>query len=144
MNAPCTIRGVEPKVDSGGRLTRQGTVSIAPSAWNIPDGRMVDPETSRFWVSWQIHDAEKGEGGVLEDAEIVGADAAIAWGRERADEVFIRLGDTGDTDFSAGAVAGDDPIPRWPPSGPPSDGWFHPSEPSFSDGFPDGSSKLRP
>ena len=56
---------------------------------------MVDPETSRFWVSWQIHDAEKGEGGVLEDAEIVGADAAIAWGRERADEVFIRLGDTG-------------------------------------------------
>ena len=79
---------VEPEVDSAGRLTRQGTVSIAPSAWDVPDGRMVDPEASRFWVSWQIHDPMNEEGGVLEDAEIVGADAAIAWGRERADVVF--------------------------------------------------------
>src|SRR4051812_46628186 len=105
---------------------------------------MVDPEASRFWVSWQIHDPMNEEGGVLEDAEIVGADAAIAWGRERAGVVFISLGRTRDTDFSAGPVPGDDSIPRWPPSGPPPGGWFQMSGPFFSDGFPDGSPKLRP
>jgi hypothetical protein len=136
--------GVESEVDSTGRLTRQGTVHIAPSDWHVPKGRMVDPMSSRFWVSWQIQDDVKEEGGVLEDAEIVGADAAISWGCERADLVFIRLGHTEDTFFSAGALAGDDYIPRWPPSGPPPDGWFKASGPFLSDDFPDGSPKLRP
>ena len=136
--------GVEPEVDSMGRLTRQGTAHIAPSDRHVPQGRMVDPVSSRFWVSWQIQDDVKEEGGVLEDAEIVGADAAITWGCERADLVFIRLGHTEDTFFSAGALSGDDSIPRWPPSGSPPDGWFQASGPFLSDDFPDGSPKLRP
>jgi hypothetical protein len=114
-------------------------VHIAPSAWEIPNGRMVDPESSRFWVSLQEHDDEKEEGGVLEDAEIVGAEAAIAWGRKRAELVFIRLGHGVGTYFSAGSIAGEDPIPRWPPSGPPPEGWFHARGPFLSDEFPTGS-----
>ena len=53
---------------------------------------MIDPETGLFWASWQ-HD---GDGvpnpGVLENIELVGADAAVGWGRARAETVIIRLG----------------------------------------------------
>jgi hypothetical protein len=79
----------------------RGTVYIAPTASEVPDGRMVDPETSLFWVSWE-NDAEDDVGEWRDD--IVGAEAAITWGRERADVVVIRLGHTGDTYFSAGEI----------------------------------------
>jgi hypothetical protein len=107
---------------------RRGTVYIAPSAGFAGDGRMVDPATASFWVSWQDEDAREG----LEDDEIVGAEAAIVWGRERADVVVIRLGHRGDTYFSAGAVhprpeGNETALPIWPPDGPPPEGWYTPT-----------------
>jgi hypothetical protein len=102
-------------------------VYIAPSASFPADGRMVDPATARFWVSWQDEEATMA----IEDDDILGADAAIAWGRERADVVLIRLGHREDTYFSAGATypesEDDEPMPIWPPAGPPPEGWFTPN-----------------
>jgi hypothetical protein len=98
---------------------RRGTVFIAPSALFPADGRMVDPDKARFWVSWQGDDADD----VLEEDDIVGANAAIEWGRQRADVVLIRLGHSGDTYFSAAVVheehdEGEELLPIWPPSSP--------------------------
>jgi hypothetical protein len=98
---------------------QRGTVYIAPSG-DVPTGRMVDPDTSSFWVSWQ----DEGLDDVIESDDIVGAEAAIAWGRERADVVVIRLGHTDDTYFSAGDIT-DPSGPSWPPT-PPPEGWFTP------------------
>jgi hypothetical protein len=98
---------------------KRGIAFIAPSAFDVPTGRMVDPETSLFWVSWQENEPDDPV-----DDEIRGAEAAIAWGRERADVVFIRLGHDGDTYFSAGVVHpgpdeyDDAPLPEWPPQKP--------------------------
>jgi hypothetical protein len=101
---------------------KRGTVYIAPSGSDVPSGRMVDPDTSSFWVSWQ----EEGLADVIEwRDDIVGAEAAIAWGRERAAVVVIRLGHTGDTYFSAGDIA-DPSVPSWPPRTPPPEGSFTP------------------
>jgi hypothetical protein len=109
---------------------RRGTVFIAPVASYLPSGRMVDPETSVFDVSWQ----ERYE--TLADAgEIVGAEAAIAWGRERCDRVLIRLDHSGESQFSAGRVwltantdGSGEPFPVWPPAAPPPEGWWTPAD----------------
>jgi hypothetical protein len=104
------------------------TVYIAPSNVQIPDGRMVDPATATFWVSWQSDD--EGATANLEDAQIVDATHAVAWGRERSDVVYIRLGHTGDTYFWAGAGdeiledPSDELTAVWPPAAPPADGWW--------------------
>jgi hypothetical protein len=108
-------------------IRKQGRVYICPSI-EMPvqpaDGQMVNPETALFSASWQTPEQ------VLEDVDIVGAEAAIAWGQERADVVLIRLGHRGDTYFSAGSIHKeyladpDEPMPIWPPSGPPPEGWF--------------------
>jgi hypothetical protein len=79
---------------------------------------MVNPVTSSFWVSWQDDD-------LLADDDVIGAEAAISWGRERADRVLIRLGHSEGTYFSAGRERVED-LPEWPPSGPPAGGWFTP------------------
>jgi hypothetical protein len=79
---------------------------------------MVDPATAVFWVSWQ-------DDALLENADVVGADAAIAWGRERADRILIRLGHSDGTCFSAGSDETQD-LPKWPPSSTPPEGWFTP------------------
>jgi hypothetical protein len=101
---------------------KRGTVYIAPSASKVPADRMVDPKTSLFWVSWQEDAADD----VIEFRDdIVGAEAAIAWGRRRADVVVIRLGHTGDTYFSAGERP-DPSVPSWPPQTSPPEGWFRP------------------
>ena len=87
---------------------------------------MVDPATGRFEASWQA----EGETDVLEEVETDGAEAAIEWGRARAEFVYIRLGNRGDTYFYAGAIPpqdeDDEPIPAWPPLGPPPGGWWAP------------------
>jgi hypothetical protein len=85
---------------------------------------MIDPATGRFWASWQDEDA----GSELENADFAGAEPAIAWGRERSDRVYIRLGHTEETYFSAGAVhpPGASSWPPWPPPAPPPDGWWVP------------------
>jgi hypothetical protein len=104
-------------------MDRRGEVHIAPDA-AVPGGSMIHPELGRFWASWQDDD------GVIEDVEIDGAEAAVAWGRERSDFVPIRLGHRGDTYFSAGEkhLEDDDgPLPRWPPAGPPPEGWWEPA-----------------
>jgi hypothetical protein len=90
---------------------------------------MANPATSRFWVSWQ-DDAHRD--GSLEDDVVEGAEAAIEWGRVRSDVVWIRLGNRGDTYFSAGVRHPADPepdsdyVPHWPPAGPPPGGWWEP------------------
>ena len=108
-------------------MTKRGEVFISPVEQVPADGSMIDPENARFWASWQDEDAD----GLVEDAELDGAEAAIAWGRARSKFVFIRLGNRGDTYFSASEedVASDDgePIPSWPPTGPPPGGWWDPS-----------------
>jgi hypothetical protein len=93
---------------------------------------MVDTEKAVFWASWQ---GSEGSGdGAIEDAEVHGAEAAIAWGRARSSIVFIRLGHRGDTYFWAGEgpepveEPDDDPLPVWPPSAPPPAGWWTPEE----------------
>jgi hypothetical protein len=116
-------------------LVRRGEVFISPADPVPADGSMVDPSSSEFNVSWQ----DEGESWPLEDALVRGAEAAIAWGRERSAVVWIRLGNRGDTYFSAGAEhpADDDPeevVPHWPPAGPPADGWWSlPPMPTLAD-----------
>src|SRR5512133_3332565 len=81
---------------------------------------MVDPATARFWVSWQDDDLDDA----IEKDDILGAESAVAWGRERTDVVLIRLGHRSDTYYSAGAVHEEpedeeERLPIWPPAGPP-------------------------
>jgi hypothetical protein len=52
---------------------RRGTVYIAPSASFPADGRMVDPATARFWVSWQDDELDDA----IENDDVLGAESAI-------------------------------------------------------------------
>src|SRR5262245_42513287 len=83
---------------------RRGTVFIAPDADHLPSGRWVDLVTTTFWVSWEDYDEERDRGELLGETELIGAEAAIAWGRERSDRVLIRLSHQADSFFSAGLV----------------------------------------
>lgn len=121
-----------PRVSSTGlghtpKVHRRGTVYIAPVEPVPADGSMIDPASAKFWASWQDEDAD----GPLDDVDLDGAGAAIAWGRERSSVVLIRLGNRGDTYFSAGEEHveddEDDPMPQWPPEGPPPGGWWDPN-----------------
>ena len=91
---------------------RRGTVWIAPAATLPVDERMVDAETAVFWLSWQ----DDGLDTASEDTSIAGAEAAIAWGHERAPRVLIRLGHSTDMYFSAGDQR-EPSVPPWPPAG---------------------------
>jgi len=116
-------------------VERRGTVYIAPVASYLPGGRLVDPEMSAFYVSWQESDTDTRRGELLEDAGVItGAETAIAWGRERSDRVLIRLSHSDQGQFSAGRVqlteskGGGREFPAWPPISPPPDGWWTPSD----------------
>jgi hypothetical protein len=85
---------------------------------------MVDPETSLFVVSWEDEDD------VIESTEVRGAEAALAWGRERAEVVLIRLGHTWETYFSAGDRP-EESLPAWPSQASPPEGWFTPRPDGF-------------
>lgn len=108
-------------------MERRAEVFIAPDD-PVPPGEMTNPDSSPFWVSWQDND-EGGEG-PLEDDHVTGAEAAIAWGRERSRVVWIRLGHSDDTYFSAGddhpADHGGEHerVPHWPPKALPERGWW--------------------
>ena len=82
-------------------MRRRGIVWIAPTD-SVPIGCMADPATSTFWASWQHHDD-----GLIDDADVVGAEAAITWGRERAQVIRIRLGNTDETYFSVRPSSGE-------------------------------------
>src|SRR3954447_2497531 len=94
----------------------RGKVYIAPLDPVPTDGSMVSP-VSRFHGMWEGDDEE-----FIEDAGFfASAEEAIAWGRERARTVLIRLGNRGDTYFSAGEKLADDDegsLPQWPPTEP--------------------------
>jgi hypothetical protein len=97
-------------------------VVISPVDLAPDDGSLIDPDRGRFVASLQ------GPDRVIEEIEVEGADAAILWGRARAEIVIIRLGARGDCVFSAGDVVAydeDDPLPLWPPD-PPAAGWWVP------------------
>ena len=78
-----------------------------------------------------------GTAEIDEDATFDTVDAAIAWGRERAEIVLVKLGGDVDAVYSAGRRAArwstvDEnswPFPPWPPkswpdyAGPPEPGW---------------------
>jgi hypothetical protein len=107
----------------------RGEVHIAPVA-QVPAGSMIDPETGLFFASWQEPDR------ALEDIELVGADAAILWGRARAETVIIRLGHRHNDFFSAGdslAEGEGGPLPTWPPSTPQAGWWTPPRLPSMAE-----------
>jgi hypothetical protein len=88
----------------------------------VPNGSLVDPARGRFVASLQ------GPDRVIDEIEVEGAEAAILWGRARAQVVTIRLGSRGDCIFSAGDVVArdeDEPLRQWPPD-PPAEGWWVP------------------
>ena len=104
---------------------RRGVVNVSQLDPVPADGSMVDPAVSAFRVSWEDESAPEP----LEEAIVQGAEAAIDWGRERSPVVGIRLGNRGDTYFSAGdehPTDGDPDEfrPHWPPDGPPPEGWW--------------------
>lgn len=88
---------------------REGTVFIAEDFSN-DDPYLL---TGRFSAHWESEGGRQYRAG----PEGVSADEAIAWGREQADVVLIRLGDS-DVHHSAGShrppPAPDDDFPIWP------------------------------
>ena len=68
-----------------GKRNRAGSVFIAEDE-DVGPGRGELYLSGRFRASWQIADAAR------EEAFGLSAEDAIAWGRARADRVFIRLG----------------------------------------------------
>jgi len=110
-------------------VERRGTVGIAPQASFLPPGRMVDPSAFVFSVVWEDWDESTQEGELIDHGEMTGAEAAIAWGRERSDIVLIRLAHSEEYYFSAGRVQPPDrAYPPWPPSEAPPAGWWTPSD----------------
>jgi hypothetical protein len=79
---------------------------------------MVDSDNSLFVATCQ-------QNGPLDHTEIASAEAALAWGRERAERIVIRLGHTEDTYFTAGDKQKAS-FTRWPPAAPPVAGWWSP------------------
>lgn len=111
-------------------------VVITPSAWSF-DG-VADPEQAEFTASLDDTD-DIARGPAEEVIRFIGAEAAIAWGRERAEIVLIALDSHWDTQtsFSAGIkpwyLEGihDAPLPSWPGSAnvePPPEGWHVPPD----------------
>lgn len=74
-------------------MARCGIVWISPSDPAVPSGRMVDSDNSLFVATCQ-------QNGPLDHTGIASAEAALAWGRERAERIVIRLGHTEDTCFT--------------------------------------------
>jgi hypothetical protein len=113
-------------------MDRRGVVYIAPTAHYLRPGRLVDPERSSFDVHWEDPDVPE----MLANAgEILGAEEAIRWGRERCDRVLIRLAHTLESYYSAGDVPLTENmdgtgrgLPLWPPVHPPSEGWWTPED----------------
>jgi hypothetical protein len=74
-----------------------------------------------FGAYWDNEEPDKGEPPAMLEEALPFADAedAIAWGRERAYRVLVRLGDDSTALYSAGAerLTWEDgrPIPEWPP-----------------------------
>jgi hypothetical protein len=104
-------------------VEKRGEVHIAPNV-SVPEGSMIDPAVELFGASWQDDE------GVIEEMEFMDAEAAVAWGRERSAFVLIRLDHDGYAFFSAGTLRLEDdgePLPPWPPKGPPPGGWWEPS-----------------
>jgi hypothetical protein len=99
---------------------------IGPDDRVPADGSMVSPDRSFHAHVESYKDDHYEEGGEFENAE-----AAIRWGRERANIVMIRLGGTHDTFFSAGEEHAENedgtPFPPWPPQEPPG-GWWQPTD----------------
>jgi hypothetical protein len=108
----------------------RGMVWIGPAA-HVPRGRLADPSTTRFIVSWQGWDETTQRTEEIEDGgEMVGAEAAVAWATARADRVLIRLAHTKESYFSAGvepAFLDDRELPPWPPLAP-EEGWYVPAD----------------
>jgi hypothetical protein len=111
----------------------RGVVYISPVII-VPPGLRLDPEASLFGASWQDDYRE------LDSLDYVTAASAIAWGRDRAQTVLIRLGGSIDDYFTAGdrRPHDDSPeepdIPDWPPTRPPKGGWWQlPPFPSLAE-----------
>ena len=88
--------------------SRDGVVFLA----EVVDFDDPDPATPGFYGHWELIDPptflERGPGWAS-------AEAAIDWGRSRADIVLIRIGLPG-TYYSAGDRR-DESLPEWPPIG---------------------------
>ena len=83
------------------------------------DWRDRDPQLPLFASHWE---SGNPDGLFVDGPGWDSLDSAIAWGRERAPEVYVRVGRTApQVYFSAGAINGgpthgDERIPNWPPS----------------------------
>jgi hypothetical protein len=112
---------------------RSGIVWIAPEVgwgWDLPTDRLFDPEHSLFWARWELWNEDSSRLDHDGDEIILGAEAAIQWGHERADVILIRLSG-GDSFYSAGRAvrtkAFGMALQPWPPDRP-AEGWFRPPE----------------
>ena len=68
-----------------------------------------------LWLTGRFSASREGEDRVLETVEALKLDDVLAWGRARAERVFLRHGDEPDTYYSAGDDHPPD-APRWPPA----------------------------
>jgi hypothetical protein len=97
----------------------------------VPPGRLVDPQLTTFFLNWD----DEREDGYIEDTRLLGAEAAIAWARQRSDRIAIRLAHTDESYFYAGSIPIENErdgvrvsYPPWPPAGPPVGGWWTPAD----------------
>jgi hypothetical protein len=98
-------------------MERRGKVSIQPDG-SVPDGAVVDPDTAHFYAVWRDETERR-----IGEAPFRGVEPALDWGRERADVVWIALGNDLETLYSAGATHTES-LQRWPPTGRPAAEWW--------------------
>lgn len=109
----------------------RGEVFISPQAYGIPPGLQINLRATGFDASWQ----DQSSRDVLAEAAFSDVTSAIEWARVRASVVYVRLGSSGDTVYSAGEHAAQDDdgvLPTWPPQEPLSGWWEPPAAPTVS------------
>jgi hypothetical protein len=79
--------------------------------WIVEEGEFESGSLVFLGTFWAHHD----DRGLVDELRGASVDEAIAWGRERAPKVWIRMAD-GD-DYYAGGEAHDKDAARWPPAG---------------------------
>jgi hypothetical protein len=86
------------------------------------DRHYDDPRAASPQSGWEARLFHAGVVRPVEEAVFDDIDEAIAWGRHRAEVVWVRLGEGWDTHYSAGAVhlhqwvdGSGAPFPIWPP-----------------------------
>jgi hypothetical protein len=92
---------------------------VARTVFIVEDEELGPSFRDGIWLTGRFSASLEGEDRVLESAEGLSIEDALAWGRERAPQVIVRHGDDPFEEYSAGSVHHPD-RPRWPPAELPS------------------------